>query len=207
MKDIYIDLDSTLNNLEVAWLEFCYQLTGMKFERHNLSHWSYFQDSYGPIAMNFFDINPYKTIELRDGTLKFINSLETLGYNPIIISAHALDRYKEAGWKREWLDFYGMRHLKLIVTKDKYKYTKGCILVDDSPKNCLLHIWHNNQRAYLFNYLDEMMYAKPLPSETYNGKLRYVTQLEHIIQDLKADANSSLVQYILKNEKNFGGSK
>jgi len=191
---IYIDLDSTLNNLETAWINHCEARMDRDVDdppttKQHLTHWSFFQDYYGQeIAMSFFETNPYEKITPIHYAADFIINLEIMGYQPIIISAHSGNRYDEAKWKREWIDDYFGDHLKLIVTRDKYKYTEGSILVDDSPKNCLMHIWHNNQPAYLFNHKGALPYANPLPYETYGNKLRYVTQYDQIIKDLKNEA-------------------
>ena len=184
MKKIYVDLDSTLNDLETAWLTFCGTSSSMNVPEE-LTHWTWFQDTYGKKAMEFFtNINPYDIINVRDGAKEFIWECYQLDYDVTIISAHAVDREKEAKYKRQWLDENGFDELKLIVTHDKYKYTKDGILVDDNPKNCLQHIWNNHQPAYLFNYEDMFPYAKSLPTETYGGKLRYVTKLSQITRDL-----------------------
>lgn len=193
MKKIYIDLDSTLNNFDTAWIEYCETrlarngiIPDKLMKRADISNWNFFQDHYGhKLAMSFFDTNPYNYVTPIHYAADFIIQLEVMGYEPVIISAHSGNRYVEAKWKREWIDDYFGDHLKLIVTRDKYKYTAGSILIDDSPKNCLMHIWHNNQPAYLFNHKDECPYSKPLPSETYGDKLRYVTDYATILKELK----------------------
>jgi len=181
---IYIDLDTVLNDLDAVWLQYCNEKTGKDHKPNEILDWKWSFRTYGDVAGEFFNTNFYHRVRPRIGAKKFLEDLTDLGLRPIIISSPVYDEKREKDLKEKWIrERLGV--YELIVSSQKYLWTGPYVLIDDNIKNCLLHIFNNEADAILFNPDGEFPYALPLPTENFNGKLRYQTKYDDIIESIR----------------------
>lgn len=181
---IYVDLDTVLNDLDDVWLEYCWQRTGKAHKSAEICDWGWIFRTYGDAAGEFFKDNFYHRVRPRIGAKKFLEDLTELGLRPVIISSYVYSESRERKLKEKWIG-ERLGTYELIVSRHKQIWTGPYVLIDDNIKNCLLHIFNNDADAILFNPDGAFPYALPLPSENFNGKLRYHTSYDDIINSMK----------------------
>lgn len=197
------DLDDTLVGLAKPWLKWLYdqKISFHLFKNQDVTHYSWFSDTFGHHAAEFFLKDPVKCYEglrpIPGAQAFYIYCIEN--FNTDIVT-HSDQKSTEKGktkFVKKWFgDDVNIRFFKHLP--DKYKSLEGSILVDDYPLHIINHAAHNKQPAILFNYKNENGWGH---LENYKGLIEdlnpdmelihYATNYEEIINILE----------ILKNDK------
>ena len=145
---IYLDFDSTLNNLAFEWIEYINWKYQTNISTLDIKHWDWIEQSFGKEANNFWknpDIYSNDTIIPLEGALEFVNKLKQ-NHNVQIIthSWPGTEKAKDYNIKR----FFG--DIKIIHESEKHKITKDGILIDDNPHSIVKHCELNYQYGIVF---------------------------------------------------------
>lgn len=157
MQKIFVDYDSTLNNLDEAWAKWINENYNADISRPDILHWNWIENKFGHGACDFFkDPNIYANEDVIwaiSGSKSFINRLCYIygKENVYIITA-------SANGTTETKDDHIMRNFgrsvlrkNIIHTHDKYAYTMEGILIDDAVHQIEKHCLRNNQLGIVFD--------------------------------------------------------
>jgi 5'(3')-deoxyribonucleotidase len=153
-NNIYIDYDSTLNNLCDEWIKWINKKFNTKYTVEDITHWDWFGDRFGVEAYTFLttDIFDNDIIKPKENSQLFINILKSCyGSDRIFIISDTPNSYQSS--KANHIKrHYKISDSNIIFTKDKHKYTKDGILIDDKLENVIDHCLHNNKMGVVFSY-------------------------------------------------------
>lgn len=181
MKKIFIDYDTTLVDFQDVMTRQINAREDTNFTSLQLS-----RGYHDEIKMRnkdlFVELNIYEEILPFGGAIKFLNSLQALDYETVLITANMSEAQKNFKTTHIEEHFDGIFH-DIIHAEDKYNYTKDSILIDDSYANITSHIHHNNSVGILFNLNHEYIITDKLDLELEN--LHHMSSFQEIINYLK----------------------
>lgn len=157
MKNIYIDLDSTLCNFISGINNEINRILGLAIpiQDSDIISYDYYQKQFGEWVKSIWSSKGfYNNIIPFEGAVDFINILK-LKYNVIIITSSA----KQIELEKEQFVYKYFGNLEVIHSHNKYEYTKNSILIDDYIKNIAEHTFRNDSPGILFNFKNRYPYA------------------------------------------------
>lgn len=196
MKKIFVDYDSTLNNLDDAWVKWVNEKYNQNITRSHIEHWDWMEDYFGIEANDFFkDPKIYSddVIVPISGSQNFMFSLcyEYGAENVFIITAsangttnskdnHIVEYYNGFGFLRE----------NIIHTHDKHEYTKEGIIIDDAVHQVESHCINNNKLGIVFDRDGLNGWSKPcnvdnLFNHNVRNNLRFAYSYDMILNILE----------------------
>jgi 5'(3')-deoxyribonucleotidase len=181
---IYIDIDSTLANIDSVWCMWMDKNLGINIKPEDILSWNYCEMVYGKIVSEFWEYdNIYDTCAILDGAKEFISSLKNMygKENIILISATPKNLVKA---KNEWIDRW-LEDTLAIHESQKFKFTKGGILIDDRFENVLLHVTQNKKPGILFNYNDKYPWVRNFKYACKDYGIQYETNYDSILNYLE----------------------
>ena len=161
---IFIDYDSTLNNLGEEWCKWLNKTYVMPLiSLSKILHWNYIEETYGKDANKFWqNPNIYENdiVIPIEGANEFINwLLNNFGEENIFISTTSWPTVIMAKNKHIYRHF-GIPSKNIIHTNDKVKYSKNGILIDDNIANVVNHCKINKDMGIVFNKDNEYSWNK-----------------------------------------------
>jgi len=177
---IFVDLDSTLNNLIIAWVEFLSIKEGKPYTLQDIDKW----DSIYHLFDNpdiFLKEYYFDLVKPQDKAEEFMEELSKIDDVVIITDTNE----KDAKEKRRWLNRYFTEYKVIFSNNDKYSYMKeNDILIDDkfyavydavnkakawgllyrcNNQYCYNdYIWHNPKFRIVFNYDEALEQVKKI---------------------------------------------
>lgn len=151
MKKISLDWDDVLYNLTSLTIDYMKKRYNIEITTNEMNTFNFFESNYSDIIEDLFN-NPeeYSKSDLLKGANYFYYDLANLVHedNIQIVTASMPNviPFKE---KYIW-DILGWK-CKIIHSNEKYKHTKGTILIDDAPKNILFHVDKNKNSGIIFD--------------------------------------------------------
>ncbi|MFA7287343.1 MAG: hypothetical protein WC055_00540 [Melioribacteraceae bacterium] len=143
---IYLDFDSTLNNLAHEWVKYINTRYQANITVQHIKHWDWIEETFGKEANDFWK-NPdiYSNIKPLEGAIDFVTELREQ-YNVSIIthSWPGTEEAKDDNIKR----FFG--DINVIHESEKHKVTRDGILIDDNPHTIVKHCESNYQYGIVF---------------------------------------------------------
>ena len=176
--NIYIDYDSTMNNMSYAWLDWINKTYGTEHLKKDITHWEWYEELEHDAFKWFEDGIAFDEILPLPGSQEFFDYLNSKYPTDILTHSHPnMVAPKDA----HILEHYGASHA--IHHKNKWEYAKdeSTILIDDRPLNCVEWVKRGGT-AFLFNHEGLYVYAE-IDFEDEN--LHKVTSYEEIKQILK----------------------
>jgi len=140
IKEISIDFDNVLYNLEGVNLAEVKRIYGKEISTEEIEYWDYYYDHYPEVTKIWKDLKKYSNGNFFEKDKEFIENLKQIGLNIQIVTASAAEIEKE----KDQMIFERYGDIKVIHTKEKHLVTKNSILIDDAPHNILRHIEENN---------------------------------------------------------------
>lgn len=144
MRKISFDFDNVLWNFEKNNIKLIKEIYGEDITSAEVLYWDYYKDKFPLIVPSWCDWNLYKQGEFFQGDQDFIKELQK-NYEVQIITASApeLEVHKD----KMIYERYG--DLRIVHTREKEKFSKNSILVDDALHNCIAHIQEHSQPAII----------------------------------------------------------
>lgn len=180
-KKIFIDYDETLVDIVTPTLQWIKEVLGEKVKKSDITYYSYLQDKYGSIVVNFWNEpdlykNLYNITSPFDGAVNFIRILNDMNYEISILSNCSEKNY--IAKIEHCMKHFGIKSFIPCFDGGKYKYLKrDDILIDDHFANCISHIMINGGKAIQFNYKGETGWAKDSKFTTYESLIKEVNLL------------------------------
>ena len=168
---IYLDFDSTLNNLAFEWVKYINSNYQTNITVQHIKHWDYIEETFGKEANDFWK-NPdiYSIIKPLEGGIEFLNALKEQ-YNVSIIthSWPGTEEAKDANIKKF---FDG---INVIHESEKHKVTYNGILIDDNPHTIVRHCKSNYQYGIVFTNNDTYSWSNiELIKDDINKVSKYI---------------------------------
>lgn len=188
MKNIFIDFDSTLNNLIEVWVDFTNKVYNTNISSKDILHWDWMSENFPSSDLFWQDKNIYnELVKPREGAVNFIKILKQY-FNVVILTTtyNGLEEAKESNIRRYFGD------VKVIHSNEKYLHTIGSILIDDKPKTVNDHSNINNCLGILYDEnfsfgwgkltkknLENNISHKLCIARSYDEILKLITNLPH----------------------------
>jgi len=155
MKKVYIDLDSTLNNLLYAWLDWVNSKHNTNIKPQDVRHWNYIQDKLGEGVFDFFHTKPWlNSIKPLEGSQECLKQLREK-YDVTILS-HTTGNHKRE--KEEHIRKYYGDVAFILTEEEKCDIVKDNILIDDKFDS-IYGVVKKGGYGILFNNNSEYGYA------------------------------------------------
>jgi 5'(3')-deoxyribonucleotidase len=160
-KRVCVDLDNTLCDLTGYVCDEINLGLGLADPVFNqrIETYNYLQNTYGAWIEEFWTTPGIydKHIKPLEGSIEFIRELIAIvgRFNVSIVTATPKGLEEEK--KQFCFKNYGISNV--ICTHEKWKHTKGAILIDDYWKHCMDHLLQNDDPCILFNYENDYPYA------------------------------------------------
>ena len=149
---IYIDLDSTLNNLIYAWIDWCNKNEEKNFTIKDVKTWRGLEKLYSN-PYEFFKIKPYKNnlVQPFEGAKKLIENLKE--FDKVCIISDTYKHQEEE--KSYFIENHFGKIPKILSSFDKELYiNKNDILIDDNFENVYKVLKKKNAKCILFKPKD-----------------------------------------------------
>lgn len=149
---ISLDWDDVLYNLSSLTIDYMKKRYNIEVTTNEMNTFNFFEsNNYSDIIEDLFN-NPeeYSKSDLLKGANYFYYDLANLVHeeNIQIVTASMPNVIP---FKEQYIwDILGW-NCKIIHSNEKYKYTKGTILIDDAPKNILFHVDKNKNPGIIFD--------------------------------------------------------
>jgi 5'(3')-deoxyribonucleotidase len=185
---VFVDLDSTLNNLGDVWIEWANSKYNRNYTVDDILHWDWFKWEFGDDAYSFLtkDIFEQDTVRPKDGSYEFVEKLKVLfgGENVYIISNTPKDFYDS---KSKYIHrHYDINKDNIIFTKDKYLYTHNGVLIDDHIDNVVEHCYFNKNIGILYAYKWNDYIENPHVKIDFNkySKIKHILHRKNNYEDI-----------------------
>lgn len=175
---IFIDYDSTMNNMSYAWIAWINKTYGTSFVCSDVTYWEWFQDIEQDAFKWFTDEIAFTEIQPLPQSQEFFDYLNSKYAVDILTHSHP----NMVKLKNEHiLEHYGASYV--IHHKNKWDYAKdeSTILIDDRPLNCIEWVKAGGI-AFLFNHELNYVYSE---TEMEHRNLIKVNTYEQIVEKLK----------------------
>jgi len=159
---IFLDYDSVLNDLGLAWLRWLNPKFGVNITQSDILHFNWLEENFP--GANEFWATPgiyHNHVKPLPGSHDFVaRCIHLVGRENVFVLTSSLSNMEHE--KDEHIMYhYGLDLSQIIHAHDKAIYTKEGILVDDHPKNCINHINTHCTHAILFDKDSEYGWSKP----------------------------------------------
>lgn len=186
---VYVDYDSTLNNLGEAWLAWCNNRFNTNYTYLDVTDWYWFNNVFPKEAFEYFKVtyeidNKYAAKPI-EGSKDFFYSLKYSYDTKILTSTH----------KNKELRTIKNNHIKHYYNEDKvihehykYKYAdKSSVLIDDRIHNIMswvlnggIGILYNHNNTYLYNEdLQHLVNDRMFEVYNYKEALELLEEIEN----------------------------
>lgn len=152
---IYVDYDSTLNNMTYAWLEWINEKYNRNYTNEDVTHWEWYEDLDIDAFEWFNDGLAFNLINPLPNSQEFHNYLSNKYETHILTSSKAI--------MKEHKNIHIKEHYNtesVIHHHNKYEYATNekSILIDDRPKNCIDWV-EAGGTAFIFNHDNNYRYS------------------------------------------------
>lgn len=176
---LYLDKDSTLNDLAFSWLDWINKTYQTNYTSEDVTDWFWYNRLEHDV-FQFFKENPYDFIQPLPNSKEFFNWCIKEFDTKILTST-----YNES--LKQVKDNYIFKHYgqcDVIHEHDKFIYANDkSILVDDRYLNCELFIEYGG-KAILYNHNNLYRYSDDLKEE-YKDKIEICYNYEEVKQILR----------------------
>lgn len=146
---IYLDYDSTLNNLVDVWVGWINVAYEGGITTKDIEHWDWIEEKFGGGANDFWKspkIYQYGIVRPIDGSQEFVKNLQNCHDVSIVTNSWpGTERSKDEHIKRHF------GNIKVIHEAQKHKVTHDGILIDDRKETIISHCSKNKTYGILFN--------------------------------------------------------
>lgn len=184
---IYIDVDSVLANIDAVWCLWMNKNFGINIKPEDILFWNYPQHRYGSEVYNFFELDSiYNLCHPYKGAKQFVDDCVSLvGLSNVTIVTATPDVLISN--KNKWIKRYINKDISVYHIKDKWKWTKDGILIDDRFENVVLHVTENNKPGILFNYNNKYCWVSNFALSAANYGITYLTDYTNVLEFLKKE--------------------
>lgn len=170
---IFLDLDSTLNDLIYKWVDYMNHKENKNHKVRDIQFWEHILNLYNN-PLDFFHNAQFKTVELFDGAKDLINELKK--YDEVVILTDNFDFAKRD--KISWLCKQNLNVPVIFTNQDKISYlSKNDIFIDDRLKT-ILEVEEVCDNVILYNHNDDYNYSK-------GGNKKTAYSFQHILKEVK----------------------
>ena len=135
---ISLDFDDVLNKIHVCTNAYLKEHYGVEINPKDIPTWAYLVERYPKIINAWGDFNYYGLSTPIEGSINFVETLKKIfgAHNIQIVT----NTYPSIIIEKTKMihQIYGVE--QIFHTSEKYKYTKGTILIDDALHNIEAHI-------------------------------------------------------------------
>lgn len=177
---VYVDYDSTLNNMAYSWIEWLNAEYGRNYTHEDVTHWNWYDELDVNAFKFFWNGLSFNLITPLPESQDFFSHLRE-EYETIILtsSSERMKKHKD----RHIAEYYG--EANVIHHTEKWEYAchpeRKCILIDDRPLNCIRWV-ESGGVAFLFNHDGNYKYSE---TDFEHENLIKVTDYETIKLHLK----------------------
>lgn len=134
---ILVDMDETLENLGVVWVDELNRRHGISVRYDDITEWDmtkFFPSlSRNEVFAPLHDENVWKRVEPLPGAQEAVKTMKEDGHDVVVVTASHPDTVK---WKYDWLDrYFPSIKYRDIVFASRKQLVKGDFLIDDAPHN------------------------------------------------------------------------
>ena len=150
---LYIDYDSTLNNLDEEWINWANQKYRSRLTTKNIIHWDWMEEEFGKEVNDFWkDSRIYDNdiIKPKSSAISFVDNLLSHFDVSIVTSSWPGTEVSKTKHIRR---HFGK--INVIHETEKYKVTTDGILIDDRKDTVRNHCLINNLPGIVFTDNDK----------------------------------------------------
>jgi len=155
---LYIDYDSTLNNLGEVWVKWINQKYHTNIRQEDIAHWDWLEEKFGKDANDFWkDKNIYENdiVKPIDGAVKLVSDLSMKFDVSIVTSSYpGTETSKDVHISK----YFGKSNI--IHEAQKYKVTGDGVLIDDRRSTIVDHCKMNSKIGIIFTNGDRYTWSK-----------------------------------------------
>ena len=185
---VTIDLDDTLLPFVASWNKWLFE-TGKVNEipsTEEVLSWTWHVDTFGTESLEYFlntPSNPYNTIKPYTGADEFINHCIKNFEDVEILTSCINENFFKEKLKFCEREFDFDRVIPCYTHSDKFKKTKGRVLIDDYPVQIINHIVHNNSPGIIFNKQQKYGWGKLIDYKNMIAEMTPDMKLLHVASD------------------------
>lgn len=190
--NVFVDYDSTLNNMSYSWLNWLNRTYNRAYVTENVTHWEWWNELDVDAFRWFKDQIAFTEIQPLPMSQEFYKYLQENFETFILTSSHPnMLHAKDA----HILEHYGK--CDVIHHHEKWEYAttdnKVCILIDDRPLNCTKWV-EAGGIAFLYNRNGEYLYAETSIEMQGLHKVENYEEIRVILEQLKENLKISKLE-------------
>lgn len=188
---IYVDFDSTLNNLGVSWRNWANAKYNTQYTAEDVNNWYWFNDKFDKEIFDYFKVaycleDEFRTVPLPD-SVEFFDTIAEK-FNTYILTSTFEDKKLRKMKDTNITHYFGTE--AIIHEHYKYKYSReNAVLIDDRDWNCLqwvlnggIAICFNHNGTYKYNENNMVEHENLFHCENYEEVLDTIRFIEERIQ-------------------------
>lgn len=181
---VYVDYDSTLNNLTEAWLQWIVEHYGVTITLEEINSYHYIGEKLGRQVNDFWKTpgNYSMYVDLYPGALEFFLTLQKIFGRDNVFILTSTPTKDVRGEKSELASMQlGITQDMVIHACDKWVHTKDSLIIDDYPAHILDHVKINRAPAVLFDRFGLYGWSKLKNYDDYDTTQHdeFIIQAEH----------------------------
>jgi len=195
ISTIYLDWDTTLNNLGKIWLEELNKIHKTNHTYKDINNWDWFYQNFEKDVVNEALKSIYFKTDLNEGALNFYQECKKLAKVKILTATHT-EKNNLYGKKDAFIrNLLCDDNVEIIHETKKEIYANNeSILIDDKPNNVLQFVENNGH---------SILYETPYNITLQHEKIRHSNDYGHILYYIKIIFKENIkecdIVYILKN--------
>lgn len=142
MRKVSLDFDNVLWDFEKNSIRLVKEIYRKEITSAEVVYWDWYKDKYPLITASWCNWDIYSQSEFFEGDQDFIKELQKK-YEVQIITAS----FKEIVSEKDKMIYERYGDLRVIHEKEKEKFSRNSILVDDALHNVIAHIQAHKQPA------------------------------------------------------------
>lgn len=180
-KEIFLDLDNVIYDLESVNLRFIEENYGVKLTSRDVKTWDFYLKDYPEITKVWGDFKLYSKGQFFEGANQLIQDLQSIATVKIITASYdsiieEKDKFLE--------DNLTLTNVQIIHAKNKSLFTGNGVLIDDAPHNIFDHTQKNNQPGLLFDLNSGYGWGKDIPLHHLIKRVRNYEEVLHEVENL-----------------------
>lgn len=178
---IFVDYDSTLNDMSYAWVAWINKTYGVEFTDKDVTHWEWYKDLPHDAFKWFKDGVAFNEILPLPDSQEFFKDINKNHEVKILTASHAnmLEPKNE-----HILKYYGTCDVIHEHKKWKHAVDITTLLIDDRPLNCIKWVEAGGV-AILFNHDGRYEYANTAYKHALLLKVRSYEEIKLILEEIE----------------------
>lgn len=181
VKEIYVDLDNVIYDLESVNLQFIKENYGVELTSLDVKTWDFYLKDYPEIKKVWGEFHLYSKGQFFEGANDLLKNLQSIAPVKIITATYDSIIEEKDQFLKENLCLNG---IEIIHAKAKYEFTKKGVLIDDAPHNIFDHTQINNQPGLLFDLNGGYGWGKNMPLHRLIKRVRNYDEVLNEVERL-----------------------